>query len=113
MLDINNNVVEGTMSNVFLVKENCLYTPVIKQCGVEGVLRNIVIAEARKNQIQVVEKTLSKEDLKSADEVFVTNSIIGIWPVKQLEKQKYLLGPLTKRMQGLLLAFKQEEIHGC
>ena len=113
MLDINGNVIEGTMSNIFLVKENSLYTPVIEQCGVEGVLRNIVIAEARKNQMQVVEKTLSKEDVKSADEVFVTNSIVGIWPVKQLEKKKYLLGPITKRMQQLLLAFKQEEVHGC
>jgi len=113
MLDIDDNVIEGTMSNVFLVKENTLYTPVIEQCGVEGVLRNIVIAEARKIQVKVIEKTLSKEDIKSADELFVTNSIIGMWPVKQLEHQKYALGPLTKRMQGLLLAFKQEEVHGC
>jgi 4-amino-4-deoxychorismate lyase len=113
MLDINDNVIEGTMSNVFLVKENSLYTPVIEQCGVEGVLRKIVITEARKNQIQVVEKPVSKEDIKSADEMFVTNSIVGIWPVKQIEERQYALGPITKRMQKLLLAFKLKETHGC
>jgi len=111
MLDINGNVIEGTMTNIFLVKENCLYTPVIDQCGIEGILRNIVISEAQKNQIQLVEKALSKKDLKAADELFVTNSIVGIWPVKQLEEQRYALGPLTKRIQKLLLAFKQEDIH--
>lgn len=113
MLDINGNVIEGTMTNVFLVKESALYTPAIKQCGVDGVLRNIVISEARKNQIGLVEKTLSKEDIKSADELFVTNSVIGIWPIKQLEEQRYAVGPVTQYLQKLLLAFKQEDIHAC
>ena len=113
MLDINGNIIEGTMSNIFLVKENVLYTPTIEQCGVEGIVRNIVISEAQKNQVYVVEKTLSKEDIKSADELFVTNSIIGIWPVKQLEEQRYVIGPLTQHLQKLLLAFRQEDIHAC
>jgi len=113
MLDINGNIIEGTMSNIFLVKENILYTPTIEQCGVEGIVRNIVISEAQKNQVYIVEKTLSKEDIKSADELFVTNSIIGIWPVKQLEEQRYAIGPLTQHLQKLLLAFRQEDIHAC
>jgi 4-amino-4-deoxychorismate lyase len=113
MLDINGNIIEGTMSNVFLVKENVLYTPTIEQCGVEGIVRNIVISEAQKNQVYIVEKTLSKEDIKSADELFVTNSIIGIWPVKQLEEQRYAIGPLTQHLQKLLLAIRQEDIHAC
>jgi len=113
MLDINGNIIEGTMSNIFLVKENVLYTPTIEQCGVEGIVRNIVISEAQKNQVYVVEKTLSKEDIKSADELFVTNSIIGIWPVKQLKEQRYAIGPLTQHLQKLLLAFRQEDIHAC
>jgi 4-amino-4-deoxychorismate lyase len=113
MLDINGNIIEGTMSNIFLVKENVLYTPTIEQCGVEGIVRNIVISEAQKNQVYVVEKTLSKEDTKSADELFVTNSIIGIWPVKQLEEQRYAIGPLTQHLQKLLLAIRQEDIHAC
>ncbi len=113
MLDINGNIIEGTMSNIFLVKENVLYTPTIEQCGVEGIVRNIVISEAQKNQVYVVEKILSKEDIKSADELFVTNSIIGIWPVKQLKEQRYAIGPLTQHLQKLLLAFRQEDIHAC
>lgn len=113
MMDVNGNVIEGTMSNVFLVKENSLYTPCVKQCGVEGVIRNIVILIAKKNKMHVVEKNINKEELYAADELFLTNSIIGIWPIKQLEMQRYKKGSLTTRLQSLLLEFKQQELnHG-
>jgi len=113
MLDIADNVIEGTMSNIFAVKNNCLITPVISQCGVDGVLRNIIIKLAKNNQIEVIEKQLSKEELNLADELFITNSIIGIWPVKQVEGQLYLVGTVTKQLQNLFLAFKQQESNDC
>ena len=113
MMDINGNVVEGTMSNLFFVKRNILYTPVIEQCGVEGILRDIVILLAKKNQIQVIEKTIAKEEIQSTDELFVTNSIIGIWPIKKIGMKKYRTGLLTQQLQSLFLAFKQEDVNGC
>jgi 4-amino-4-deoxychorismate lyase len=113
MMDINGNVVEGTMSNVFVVKQNVLYTPAIEQCGVEGILRDIVIWLAKKQQIKVIEKTMTKVEILSADELFVTNSIIGIWPIKKIDKQTYDVGLLTQQLQSLFLAFKQEEFHDC
>jgi len=110
MLDIKGNVVEGTMSNIFLVKENILITPVIDQCGVKGILRNILIALAKKDQIQVIEKSLTKQELLSADGVFVTNSIIGVWPVKQIETKHFKIVSVIKHLQRLLLDFKQKEL---
>ncbi len=112
MLDINDNVIEGTMSNVFLVKGQCLYTPLLENCGVEGVLKQILVTLAKKHQIPVFEKTISKQDVLMADELFVSNSIIGIWPIKQLQGQQYKIGSVTQKLQRLLLAFKQEEING-
>ncbi|MCK5190426.1 MAG: aminodeoxychorismate lyase [Methylococcales bacterium] len=113
MLDTNGNVVEGTMSNLFMVKDQILYTPAIEQSGVEGVLRNILISLAKKNQIKLIEKRISKEELLSADELFVTNSIIGIWPIKQIEIQQFEIGTVTNKLQSLFSTFKQEEINDC
>lgn len=110
MLDNKGNIVEGTMSNIFLVKDNSLYTPTIDQCGVEGIVRNIIISLAKKNQVPVTEKTLCKQDLHNADELFITNSIIGIWPIKQLGEQHYKIGSVTNTFQTLFLAFKQRNI---
>ena len=113
MLDLNGKVIEGTMSNLFLIKDRVLMTPILDHCGVEGVLKGIIISLARANSIQVMEKNISKEDVYAADELFVSNSIIGIWPIKQLELQSYAIGAVTQRLHALLLALKQEEIHAC
>ncbi len=111
MLDFNGNIIEGTMSNFFLIKDNILYTPALKNCGVEGVLKKIIISLAKKNNIQVIEKNISKDQVNMADELFVSNSIIGIWPIIQLESRQYKIGNLTKKIGTLFLALKQEEIN--
>ena len=113
MLDINGNVIEGTMSNLFMVKDQVLYTPTIEQCGVEGVLRNILISLAKQKQMKLIEKRISKEELLSADELFVTNSIIGIWPIKQVETQHFKIGSITHKLQSLFSTFKHEEGNDC
>ncbi len=113
MMDINGHVIEGTMSNFFLVKENVVYTPRIVQCGIEGVLRNILIAVAKKNKIKVIEKLITKEEVLVADELFVTNSVIGIWPIKQLEKKQFDVGVITTKLQRWFLEFRQREIENA
>jgi 4-amino-4-deoxychorismate lyase len=111
MLDSNGHVVEGTMSNVFYIQQGVVYTPDISQAGVAGIIRGIVIALAQAQGIPLIIKQLvSKEILLAADEVFVTNSIIGIWPVRQLEHRIYGIGPLTRQLQGMLNQHKQEEL---
>ncbi len=113
MLDFNNHIIEGTMSNIFLVKDQVLYTPLIEHCGVEGILKKIISTLAKENDIEIIETNISKEQVFSADELFLTNSIIGIWPIKQLETQSYKIGKLTKTLQSLFLALKQEQSHAC
>lgn len=109
MLDINENVIEGTMSNVFLIKDNVIYTPVITHCGVKGIIRDIIIQLAKKYVTPVIEKKISKDDVFSADEVFITNSIIGIWPIRQIEWRNYKVDVMTRQLQSLYLAFKEQE----
>ena len=113
MLDFKDHIIEGTMSNIFLVKDQVLYTPLIEQSGVEGIIKNIIISLANKNDIQVIKNKINKEHMLSADELFLTNSIIGIWPIKQLETQSYKIGKLTKTLQSLFLDLKHKESHVC
>lgn len=98
MLDAEGHVIEGTMSNVFCARKDALFTPDLSRCGVEGLMRERVMEAARKTGNKVVVAHMSLDDIRQADEVFVCNSLIGIWPVRQLEDKTWLPGRLTKQL---------------
>jgi 4-amino-4-deoxychorismate lyase len=98
MLDRDGKVVEGTMSNLFLVRRTSLITPDLDQCGVEGIIRTVVLEIAREKGIEIVVKSIDVCDLQHADEIFVTNSIIGIWPVIGFEGGSHDIGPITRNL---------------
>lgn len=84
MQDTENNVIEGTMSNLFMVKNNKLQTPDLSYCGVEGVIRQKILKIARDEEIELEITNITLNELMQADEVFVCNSIIDIWPVNKI-----------------------------
>jgi 4-amino-4-deoxychorismate lyase len=102
--DTNDRVIEGTMSNVFCVQAGRLLTPDLTRCGVRGITRDRVLAAARQAAIEVEETDLYVEDLQQAQELFVSNSLIGIWPVKHFAGRDFSLGPLTRRLMTALEA---------
>nr|WP_302703337.1 aminotransferase class IV [uncultured Clostridium sp.] len=83
-LNIYDNIAEGATSNIFIIKDKKIYTPKISDGILPGVVRNWVI-----ENFEVCEKHLNKKDLYSADEVFITNSVLGIMKVVQFEEEKY------------------------
>lgn len=87
MLDHQQHVVEGTMSNVFCVLDDQLYTPSLEQCGVRGVMRKQIIQLARSQGITVNEIDISLQNFLQMDEICVSNSLIGIWPVTSIVDQ--------------------------
>lgn len=99
MLDNDGYVVEGAMSNVFFVSHGVLHIPSLVKCGIKGIVREIVIDFAQLNNIQILEKQFDKKSVLAADEIFVTNSVIGIWPIKQLDQQCLGVGRITRNMQ--------------
>jgi len=103
VLDKENNVIEGTMSNIFCVINNVLLTPALNLCGVEGIIRNKIIELAPTLSMNIEVKTISLDELKSADEIFVCNSVIGLWPVIELEQQAFSIGKLSKKIRQALL----------
>lgn len=99
LCDAEGRVVEGTMTNLFVVNDGELVTPALPRCGVAGVMRRWLIDRAGMLQLRVVERDLSRSELDSADEVFVCNSNIGIWPVSCLGDRCWVPGPVTRRLQ--------------
>jgi 4-amino-4-deoxychorismate lyase len=95
-------LVSGTMSNVFLVKQGRLFTPRLDRNGVAGVMRRVVMREAAAAGIAVDESALSAADLAGADEIFVTNARIGIWPVRVLADREIGVGSVTRKLQAHL-----------
>ena len=97
MFDIAGNLIEGTMSNLFLVKSGKVVTPELSQCGVAGVLRQWLL-DAGEPVIGV--GSVSREELFQADEVFLANSVMGIWPVRQCQTCSWQPGPVTRVVQS-------------
>lgn len=103
MLDANENLIEGIMSNLFVVMRGALYTPDLNNCGVRGVQRQHVINLATHIGIPVHETELHVSQLKDFSEMFLTNSLIGIWPVITVESNQYEVGPVTQTIQKSLV----------
>ena len=106
MLDVEGRVIEGTMSNLFVVRKGGLHTPQLDRCGVAGVMRELVMELAVGLDIPLIQTKLELDDVYSAEEIFFTNSLIGIWPVRELAAQTFPVGPLTRRLQAAL-----EQLH--
>ncbi len=103
MLDNSDNVVEGVMSNIFIVEKGVLITPLIKSVGVRGVVRNNVLKLCDSANIITAEDCLSLDRVLAADEVFLTNSVIGLWPVKKIGTDVFTAGIITKKIMQLLV----------
>jgi 4-amino-4-deoxychorismate lyase len=104
MQDQQGNVVEGVSSNLFIYQQGSWLTPNLNQCGVSGVMRQYLLEELLPRcSFHVVETNISFDQLLSAEEVFVCNSIVGIWPVLSLEEEAiWPLGQNTLKLQGML-----------
>lgn len=102
MLDTSEQVVEGTMSNLFLIQGDALVTPDLSHCGVAGITRARVMEMARAWGLGCREEPVRVEDLWQAEGLFLTNTLIGLWPVRSLEGRPMPLPPLIVRLQQAL-----------
>lgn len=102
MLNQAGEVVEGVASNLFAVFDGQLLTPPITDCGVRGVMRDHVMALAEDAGLAVAERALDPVMLDEADELFLSNSLIGLWPIRNLEGRHRHPGPVVRRLQRML-----------
>jgi 4-amino-4-deoxychorismate lyase len=105
------HIIEGTRSNLFFSEAGILYTPEIEHCGVAGVLRAYLLDKFGTEIVLCRELKLSR--LLQADEVFLCNSVIGVWPVNLLvhqdEQQQYPPGPFATKARALFDALLESD----
>ena len=90
------------MTNVFIISEDVIYTPIIGEIGIRGIMREIVIEKFSNYFKNIVQCKISKEKLIASESIFLTNSIIKIIPVKNLEGKIY---KIDKRVKNLMMQF--------
>ncbi|HSC82051.1 MAG TPA: aminodeoxychorismate lyase, partial [Pseudomonas sp.] len=84
MCDVNGRVIEGVFSNLFLIRDGALLTAELSRCGVAGVMRAELLQQAAAQGIALHVRDITLDELLAADEVFLCNSLYGIWPVREL-----------------------------
>lgn len=101
MRDGQGRLIEGVYSNLFLVRDGVLLTADLSRCGVAGVMRAALLEQAALQGIPVQVGDLPFEALEQADEVFVCNSVYGVWPVRGVAALNWSAGPLTRKLQAV------------
>jgi 4-amino-4-deoxychorismate lyase len=102
LLDVHGRVVCGTMTNVFAVVDNHLVTPDPDDGGVAGVMRAALLDAWRAAGREVAVGGLEAGSLDRADEIFLTNALIGAWPVRRLGDRSLEPGPVVREAQAFV-----------
>lgn len=109
MLDTEERLICGTMSNVFIVSAKSVSTPALTRCGVAGVMRRHVLETMARDNLNCEVRDIRHDELLQADEVFLTNSQFGILPVNQCGSDGWAVGETTLAvMNGADLVEKPE-----
>lgn len=100
--DAGGRVIEGTMSNLFVVSQGRVATPDLSRCGVVGAQRERVRELLAREGVPCSVRDIGWDAVAGADELFLTNSLIGAWPVARFEERRWSVGPVTRRVQRLI-----------
>jgi branched-subunit amino acid aminotransferase/4-amino-4-deoxychorismate lyase len=106
LADQNDVVVEGSRSNVFVVRQGVLFTPALRSGCLDGVTRRCVIKLARELKISCRVSTVLRKAFFSADEIFITNSLMEIMPVTWVDGKKISQGKAGAVTQRVLGAYR-------
>ena len=100
------NVIEALQGNIFMLKGNKLITPPVTDGCLNGIMRKQILNLAGKTEdLEVSEESISPFDLQKADEIFITNVIMGIQPITKYRKKEYgntLAAQLIKKLNVLI-----------
>jgi len=112
LLNEDEKVVETLHHNIFCVRSGVLFTPSLDNSGVSGVMRRFLMEKLIVSaNISCVVKELSLEELVSSDEVFICNSVRGIWPVRKCGPVQWVDWPFAQKFQELVKDLWRS--HGC
>ena len=102
LLDVDGNVIECTMSNIFARFGDQLLTPLLNHCGVAGVTRERILNDASRLNLQAKQANISLTKLMQADEIIICNSLFGAWQVIEFNHKYWKKQPLADQLTALL-----------
>jgi branched-chain amino acid aminotransferase len=89
LLNSKGNIADATIANIFLVRENTIYTPALSEGCVNGVMRKYLLQKLKENGYTCLETAITEEDILNADEIFLTNVMYGIRWVKNYNDKQF------------------------
>ena len=95
------NVAETATSNIWMVKDGVALTPVPNGTFLNGITRQRVLKLLRENGIEAVERTLTLDDFREADEIFTTGNAQKVMPVTLFDQREFDYGPICRRAREL------------
>lgn len=104
LLNAADRLTEGATSNLFVVRSETIATPPLEDGLLEGVTRGLVLELARGAGLEAVEQSLGPDDLRTADEAFLTSTLKGVLPIRRCDGwpvRHGRPGPITRRVMGL------------
>lgn len=116
LLDTEGYVSEGSGENVFIVRDNKIYTPDLASC-LDGITRDTVVTFARDFGIEVIEKRITRDEMVIADEAFFTGTAAEVTPIRELDDRVIGnggRGPITEKLQTAffdVVAGRNEKYH--
>ena len=102
MLDYKGRVSESTGSNIFLVINGEIHTPV-PDCFLNGITRQAVIEIAKNEGINVIERDIYPDEISKAEEIFLTGSAVEVTPVGKIDNQNFKVGDITTKISSLYM----------
>ncbi len=102
LMDTAGNVIGGIRSNLFIVSKGKLVTPDLSRCGVKGVQRDRVMAWATQHKMSLQVRNIGLDEVLHADELFVVNSVIGLWSINELEHCRLNGFPIARQIRKKL-----------
>ncbi len=110
LLDVDGFVAEGSGENIFIVHNGVLYTPELTS-ALGGITRDTILKLAADEDIKVVEKRITRDEVYVADEAFFTGSAAEVTPIRELDRRRIgngKRGPITEKLQSLYF----DQVHG-
>ena len=102
LCDISGYVISGTRSNLFMLRGNILYTPNLTRCGVAGIQRDRVMDWGKQHGVACKTADFHMEEMLQADEIFLVNSVFGLWPVREVADYRRTQHPMAWKIQEWL-----------
>ena len=99
LLNAEGHLIEGTRSNLFLITQGKLVTPDLSRCGVAGIQRGRVMAWALQHGMTLQVRDVTLDEALQADELFIVNSVIGLWPVRELGQRHWNHFPVAAQIR--------------